>query len=267
MLFLILIFSVRKNIESLKQLLTSIVIPIYCLTYIESNEEIRHRLLKLEKIWDSNNYLDKSIIEQLKNPQLSLNNYQQALCNEFGSMITPITAGTIAKFNQLQQQHNDFVALQNSKIQQLQVSTSLPTSLSMPVVIANTSSISQGPFLSSNHSSLPPFNQPPPTSVLSMLQPPLNNVPPPSSIVSSSVGHITQHLAYVQSQSNQIQSNPPFFNQSNQLPPNPTAAVAHLAAQQPPPQIPNQIPNQISNQIPTNLPPQQPDVPYFELVS
>ena len=98
--------------------------------------------MKLEKIW--NQYLDRSIIEQLRNPQISLSNYQQALCSEYSNLLAPITAGTMAKFGQLQQQHNDFVNHQNSKIQQIQVSTSLPpTSLSMSAV--NSSSVSQGP--------------------------------------------------------------------------------------------------------------------------
>ena len=135
--------SVRKNIDSLKQALTSVVVPIYCLTYVESDGETRQKLMKLEKIWETNNYLDRSIIEQLRNPQISLNNYRQALCNEYGNLLAPITAGTMAKFNQLQQQHNDFVNHQNSKIREIQVSTSLPpTSLSMSTV---NNSVSQGP--------------------------------------------------------------------------------------------------------------------------
>lgn len=109
-----------------------------------SDEENKHRLLKLQKIWETNNYLDRSIIEQLKNPQISLSNYQQALCNDYSNLVAPITAGTMAKFNQLQQQHNDFVNHQNSKIQQLQVSTSLSTGLSMQHPV-NTVSQQGGP--------------------------------------------------------------------------------------------------------------------------
>lgn len=265
------------------------VIPIYCLTFVESDDENRQRLLKLVKIWESNQYLESSIIEQLKNPQISLTNYQQALCNEFGNLVAPLTAGTQAKFNQLQQQHNDFVNHQNSKIQQLQVSTSLPTSLSLPQVV-NTS-VSQAPFLSANHhSSLqpPPFNQPPSSTVLSMLQSnsQILNAPPPSlpSSIASNVG-LTQHLVYVQSQNNVLQAqqpppqiapqistipNPHIFNPTGQLqpPPNHQLANAHLQIQQPPPQIPPQIPPQLHQPQHSQQPQfaaQQPDVAYFDL--
>lgn len=212
----------RKGIDSLKQALTNVIIPIFCFTYTESDEENRNRLIKLEKLWDSNKYLDSSIIEQLRNPQAALANYKQSLLNEYGNLVQPITSGTMAKFNQLQQQHNEFVNHQNSKIQQLQISTSLPANLNIPPVMNPTNSISQmPPFLTSTHSSLPQFNQPPSTSsVFPMLHQPnqILNAPPSNMISNLPPPLAQQHLpSFAQPPPQQSNlSNPQMFNQQQQ---------------------------------------------------
>ena len=95
---------------------------------------------------------------------------------------------------------------------------------------------------------------------------------PPSSI-SPNVGHgLSQHLAFVQSQNQNIpplQHNPHMFNNApaNQMSPASAHHHPHLI-QHPPPQIPASVVQNVGHpNLPQNNQPQftQPDVPYYEL--
>nr|XP_037288870.1 LOW QUALITY PROTEIN: calcium homeostasis endoplasmic reticulum protein-like [Rhipicephalus microplus] len=73
---------VRKNADGLKQSLDKVVVPIFCTTSIGVDEEKGQKLAKLLKLWETNNYFPASILEQLKNPAISLANYQASLITE-----------------------------------------------------------------------------------------------------------------------------------------------------------------------------------------
>ncbi|KAG1668399.1 Calcium homeostasis endoplasmic reticulum protein [Nymphon striatum] len=102
--------SVRKNNEDLKKALDSVVIPVFCNANIGADEEREKKLSKLLKLWETNEYFCKEIIEQLKQPASSLANYQASLITEHASAVQPIMASIQAQYSNLQKQHNDFVA-------------------------------------------------------------------------------------------------------------------------------------------------------------
>ncbi|XP_077499620.1 SR-related CTD associated factor 6 isoform X3 [Amblyomma americanum] len=119
--------SVRKNADGLKQSLDKVVVPIFCTTSIGVDEEKGQKLAKLLKLWETNNYFPPLILEQLKNPAISLANYQASLITEHAAVITSVTAAVQAKYTQLQKQHQDFVAHLTSRLQALQFGMLPPT--------------------------------------------------------------------------------------------------------------------------------------------
>nr|XP_054920425.1 calcium homeostasis endoplasmic reticulum protein-like isoform X1 [Dermacentor andersoni] len=119
--------SVRKNADGLKQSLDKVVVPIFCTTSIGVDEEKGQKLAKLLKLWETNNYFPALILEQLKNPAISLANYQASLITEHAAVITSVTSAVQAKYTQLQKQHQDFVAHLTSRLQTLQFGMLPPT--------------------------------------------------------------------------------------------------------------------------------------------
>lgn len=118
---------VRKNADGLKQSLDKVVVPIFCTTSIGVDEEKGQKLAKLLKLWETNNYFPALILEQLKNPAISLANYQASLITEHAAVITSVTSAVQAKYTQLQKQHQDFVAHLTSRLQALQFGILPPT--------------------------------------------------------------------------------------------------------------------------------------------
>ncbi|KAH7936196.1 hypothetical protein HPB52_019916 [Rhipicephalus sanguineus] len=112
--------SVRKNADGLKQSLDKVVVPIFCTTSIGVDEEKGQKLAKLLKLWETNNYFPALILEQLKNPAISLANYQASLITEHAAVITSVTSAVQVKYSQLQKQHQDFVAHLTARLQALQ---------------------------------------------------------------------------------------------------------------------------------------------------
>ncbi|KAH7970233.1 hypothetical protein HPB49_001573 [Dermacentor silvarum] len=83
--------------------------------------------ISLLKLWETNNYFPALILEQLKNPAISLANYQASLITEHAAVITSVTSAVQAKYTQLQKQHQDFVAHLTSRLQALQFGILPPT--------------------------------------------------------------------------------------------------------------------------------------------
>ncbi|CAN8004556.1 unnamed protein product, partial [Ixodes hexagonus] len=111
---------VRKNADGLKQALEQIVVPIFCTTSIGVDEEKGQKLAKLLKLWETNKYFAPLVLEQLKNPAISLANYQASLITEHAAVITSVTSAVQVQYAQLQKQHQDFVAHLTSRLQTIQ---------------------------------------------------------------------------------------------------------------------------------------------------
>ncbi|RWS07187.1 calcium homeostasis endoplasmic reticulum protein-like protein, partial [Dinothrombium tinctorium] len=253
----------RKGSESLKRSLEKVIIPIYCCAFFESDEEKQQRLIKLLKLWESNQYIDENILDA-------------ALCNEFSALISPITSGTLAKYSQLQKQHNEFVAHQTAKMQQLQqqpqVPQNMPISLTGPPVSSTPAMMIQNQppiqsFGPQQHppqlpSSMPLYPQmmPPHSQSMAPSQPSPMPMPP--------MQHGQHHPLLPQpgpppvSMAGSHSQPPPFGNPTLIPPPIVTPTIQ-----------PTSVPNpQFFNSAPPTGPPPitmikeiQPDVPYYEL--
>ncbi|XP_054161602.1 calcium homeostasis endoplasmic reticulum protein-like [Oppia nitens] len=125
----------RKGDDSLKRCLEKVIVPIFCQTFSDADEEKHQKLNKLLKLWQMNQYFESTALDQLQNPSMALANYKSALLNEFSGQVTNVTNGQLAKFSQLQKQHSEFVSHMQSKIQQLQQQNQqiLPNMPQMPV--------------------------------------------------------------------------------------------------------------------------------------
>lgn len=280
----------RKREEQLQRAIEKIIIPIYCYPYVESDEEKRGKLGKLLRLWESHQYFDKKCLDQLQNPQAALMNHQTSLCNEYAPLLAPITSGTVAKYNQLQKQHQEFTAHQSNKIQQIQqqspavgLSHSQQGPPSHQQFQHSQAPQTPSPFMSNQpfgHQGLPPPPQPP---MFPPMLPQRNLGPPPNQ---SNPNTLPLHLP---PQTSHHGPPPPFIPQNQPLGesspsikptsvPNPqffsTVPPSTLTAQPPPPlQAPqNHIPLLGPHPTPTVPPPaqlpfkdSQPDVPYWEL--
>ncbi|XP_075731709.1 SR-related CTD associated factor 6 isoform X2 [Rhipicephalus microplus] len=164
---------VRKNADGLKQSLDKVVVPIFCTTSIGVDEEKGQKLAKLLKLWETNNYFPASILEQLKNPAISLANYQASLITEHATVITSVTSAVQVKYSQLQKQHQDFVAHLTARLQALQFGV-LPPAMAAQAGLTGVSALPTPSML--------PQAAPAPATTTGQALPMSTGLPPPTSV-------------------------------------------------------------------------------------
>ncbi|XP_077291331.1 SR-related CTD associated factor 6 isoform X2 [Arctopsyche grandis] len=112
----------RKNADDLKKSLESVVVPMFCNATIAITEEQENKLNKLLKLWESkSNYFDQSVIEKMKDPTNSYQEYTASLISQYAHLITPLTQQTKTTFENYQKQHQAFVTHTLQQIQQLEM--------------------------------------------------------------------------------------------------------------------------------------------------
>ncbi|KAL1471409.1 hypothetical protein MTO96_039945 [Rhipicephalus appendiculatus] len=164
---------VRKNADGLKQSLDKVVVPIFCTTSIGVDEEKGQKLAKLLKLWETNNYFPALILEQLKNPAISLANYQASLITEHAAVITSVTSAVQVKYSQLQKQHQDFVAHLTARLQALQFGV-LPPAMAAQAGLTGVAALPTPSML--------PQAAPAPATATGQALPATAGLPPPTSV-------------------------------------------------------------------------------------
>uniref|UniRef100_T1IH20 Calcium homeostasis endoplasmic reticulum protein n=1 Tax=Strigamia maritima TaxID=126957 RepID=T1IH20_STRMM len=195
---LLFIPSLRKNADDLRSSLGAVVVPIFCTTCLAASEDQQQKLSKLLKLWESNNYFEVPILEQLKNPAAAVAAYQNNLIAECSSVITPITTAIQNQYAALQKQHQDFVTHITAQLHQQQQQQQQPSFNTVqpqgpvPLAVRHPSDMSSSPGTASpsppdstqsgnqSQTTVPPqFAQPPPNFPPNFSQPPPNFTHPP----------------------------------------------------------------------------------------
>nr|XP_054763987.1 calcium homeostasis endoplasmic reticulum protein-like isoform X1 [Lytechinus pictus] len=105
----VLYHCTRRNAQDLQHALEDTVVPIFCSTHAVADEDQKGKLEKVLKLWETNNYFDRSVMEKLKNPSESLSQYQAKKITENGEAIQQLQISTQTQLTSLQKQHNDYV--------------------------------------------------------------------------------------------------------------------------------------------------------------
>ncbi|UXI18338.1 COP9 signalosome complex subunit 12 [Sarcoptes scabiei] len=217
----------RKNDEQLKSSIMSIIIPAFSAVINEANEERKLKMNKLLKIWESNQYIDQTVLDKLRKPQQSFDEYKTSLRKIFADQIKSLESEQSKKYEAIEKQHQDFVMHCNAKIKEL---NEQKHSMSLPSVPMQ--SLPPQPIHSTLNASFPP----PP--IAGQVNGNLSNGPPP--FVHHSNG--TQNFSYPPS----TQHMPPFLN--NNLRPMPMG----LPPQQQPMHVPGPPRPLFNEAFPTN---------------
>lgn len=193
--------SARKNANDLKDALESVVVPMFCNASIGANDEQKHKLEKLLKLWESKaNYLASDTVEKMHQPAVSYQQYQAEQVNKYANEVANLAQQTKATFEGYRAQHQAFVChamqqimdLQQQKqnLEQQQPPPTTTNIIPLDAIQANLQQTIQSISQSNNTSIPPPPNppplpqnqfstQPPPTAENFM--PPIDpSVPPPN---------------------------------------------------------------------------------------
>lgn len=181
--------SARKNANDLKDALESVVVPMFCNASIGANEEQKHKLEKLLKLWESKaNYLAPETVEKMHQPANSYQQYQAEQVNKYANEVANLAQQTKATFEGYRAQHQAFVChamqqimdLQQQK-QNLEQSQTPSNIIPLDAIQANLQqtiqSISQTP---TNNTSIPP--PPPPQNQFPIQPPPTTTTAPPPTL-------------------------------------------------------------------------------------
>lgn len=112
----------RKNADDLKKSLENVVVPMFCNASIAITEEQETKLNKLLKLWESkSNYFETAVIEKMKSPTSSYQDYQNGLVAQHSGLISQLTQQTKTTLEGYQSQHQAFVSHTLQQIQQLEI--------------------------------------------------------------------------------------------------------------------------------------------------
>ncbi|KAL4710528.1 hypothetical protein ACJJTC_008930 [Scirpophaga incertulas] len=112
----------RKNAEDLKKNLENVVVPMFCNASIAVTEEQEAKLNKLLRLWESkSNYFETAVIEKMKSPTSSYQEYQNNLIAQHSNAISHLTQQTKSAFENYQTQHQAFVTHTMQQIQQFEM--------------------------------------------------------------------------------------------------------------------------------------------------
>ncbi|XP_071953503.1 calcium homeostasis endoplasmic reticulum protein-like [Antedon mediterranea] len=103
----------RRGASDLQTAIQGVVVPIFCSALLcidQMDDEKRDRVEKVLKLWETNSYFNNDTIEQLKNPIVSMNNFQAKMMQENQASVQQIQQQIEARIQQLQKQHSDFVS-------------------------------------------------------------------------------------------------------------------------------------------------------------
>lgn len=114
-------FSARKNASDLKEALEHVVVPMFCNASIAATDEQRQKLDKLLKLWESkNNYLKSEILEKMRSPLRSYQQYQSDQMAKYSTEVAALAQQTKITFDGYQAQHQAFVCHAMQQIMDLQ---------------------------------------------------------------------------------------------------------------------------------------------------
>lgn len=121
---------VKREAKDLHAALETVIIPIFCGSYLTANDENKAKLDKVLKLWETNHYFREGILDQLKKPVVSMSTYQAFQIKENHEAIQSVLASVQDKIKGLEKQHVEYVAhmqmqqrqqqLQQQQQQQLQ---------------------------------------------------------------------------------------------------------------------------------------------------
>ncbi|XP_072941001.1 calcium homeostasis endoplasmic reticulum protein isoform X2 [Epargyreus clarus] len=112
----------RKNAEDLKKNLENVVVPMFCNASIAVTEEQEAKLNKLLRLWESkSNYFETAVIEKMKSPTSSYQEYQNNLIALHSGVIAHLNQQTKSTFENYQSQHQAFVNHTLQQIQQMEM--------------------------------------------------------------------------------------------------------------------------------------------------
>lgn len=178
--------SARKNANDLKDALESVVVPMFCNASIGANDEQKHKLEKLLKLWESKaNYLATETVEKMHQPANSYQQYQAEQVNKYANEVANLAQQTKATFEGYRAQHQAFVCHAMQQIMDLQqqkqtLEQQNPLDGNLQQTPTNNTSIPPPPppvaiALQNQFTTQPPTTAPPPT----LTQPPPDNYLPP----------------------------------------------------------------------------------------
>lgn len=197
--------SARKNANDLKDALESVVVPMFCNASIGANDEQKHKLEKLLKLWESKaNYLAMETVEKMHQPATSYQQYKAEQVNKYANEVSNLAQQTKVTFEGYRAQHQAFVChamqqimdlqqqKQNLEQQQQQQQQPPPVTtttniIPLDAIQATIQSISQQQNNTTITPQQPPQvqnqfpSQPPPPSATESFLPPIDpSVPPPN---------------------------------------------------------------------------------------
>ncbi|RZF40697.1 hypothetical protein LSTR_LSTR007988 [Laodelphax striatellus] len=111
----------RKNVESMRKSLESVVVPMFCNTALDVTDEQKSKLNKLLNLWETkNHYCSPETVEKLKNPAQSWADYQSQLIVDNCEIATPIINNMKNTLQNYTAQHQAFVSHALQQIQSLE---------------------------------------------------------------------------------------------------------------------------------------------------
>ncbi|XP_039296295.1 calcium homeostasis endoplasmic reticulum protein [Nilaparvata lugens] len=111
----------RKNVDSMRKSLESVVVPMFCNTALDVTEEQKSKLNKLLNLWETkNHYCSAETVGKLKNPAQSWADYQSQLIADNHEIATPIINNMKSTLQNYTAQHQAFVSHALQQIQSLE---------------------------------------------------------------------------------------------------------------------------------------------------
>ncbi|KAL3270232.1 hypothetical protein HHI36_009287 [Cryptolaemus montrouzieri] len=111
----------RKNSIELRSALEETVVPMFCNANIGATDEQKKKLDKLLKLWETKlNFLSKDIIEQMKSPIQTYQQYQADKMAKYSEEIGQLAQQTKTTFDNYQSQHQAYVCHAMQQIMELQ---------------------------------------------------------------------------------------------------------------------------------------------------
>ncbi|KAL1116523.1 hypothetical protein AAG570_004995 [Ranatra chinensis] len=117
----ILHHCVRKHTEEFKLALEKVVVPMFCNTSLNVNDEQQGKLNKLLNIWElKNHYFSDDIVRKLKDPINSWNQFRSEKFAKNPEIVASFANSTKSAFAGFQSQHLAFVSHTMQQIQNLE---------------------------------------------------------------------------------------------------------------------------------------------------
>jgi len=100
--------AARRNIDHLMMAIEHVITPIYCITFINSEAQDRDKLSKLLDLWEEQKYFQNKIINGIRKPENTFNEYQMERSSFHAETIRNIKHEFQSKFEKYKHQHQEY---------------------------------------------------------------------------------------------------------------------------------------------------------------